>query len=205
MSLPTSSALRTMVSFWAFNMALIHKFGMRYPGFGYTDEEKEQMNTLAQGVSALGYLGFGALNAVFFMALAGFVMGFGVIPLVFVLDPTHQSDAVILSCLGFGIAVAIGLGLPTSLGLSGFTFHALGKKPLVPEIADPAIAALGRKIFRQLLRAGIVVGVLFVPFLIFGMTQAGEHTLEFVARVVATVAPFALLLLLVAAIQRKDA
>ncbi|HMU39669.1 MAG TPA: hypothetical protein PKE31_11730 [Pseudomonadota bacterium] len=211
------SAVFTLVSYWAYNMTQLHNLGIRYPGFGYTDEEKQQLEALAKQVTVFGYMGFGVLNAVYFLGLAGFVMGAGAFPLMFLLDPTHQSGGVFLACMGFGIAVSIGLGLPTSMGLAALTLHAMGKRPGATTSSEPpapinpsnpsnpiteaVVSALFRRIRYQLLRAGAVAGVLFIPWMIFGLTEAGEHTIAFLQRVVMTLSPFALLLLIVSALS----
>ncbi len=202
MSEAASRSVRTIVSHWAHNMTLMHNLGISYPGFGYTEEEKQQLGALAKGVSSLGHLGFGFLNAVYFCALAGFVMGYGAIPLAFLLDPTHQSAGVFFGCMGLGIAIGIGFGVPASMGLTALTFRLFGKEPQAPDVSDDTVAALYRKMYRQLLRAGVVTGVLIGPWVLFGMTKTGGHLIEFLTRVVVTLAPFAFLLLVLTAFLR---
>jgi len=181
-------------------MTLLHNLGIGYPGFGYTEEEKQQLGALAKGVTMSGHLGFGSLNALYFFALAGFVMGYGAIPLAFLLDPTHQSAGVFFGCMGLGIALGIGLGIPTAMGLTALTLRLFGKQPQPTEVSDEVIATLYRKMHRQLLRAAIVAGVLIGPWVLFGLTQTGGHLIEFAKRVTVTIVPFAAVLLIFSAL-----
>lgn len=202
MSEAVSSSVRIILQHWAYNMTLLHNFGVSYPGFGYTEEEKQQLGVLAKGVSMSGHLGFGSLNALYFFALAGFVMGYGAIPLAFLLDPTHQSAGVFFGCMGLGIAVGIGLGVPTAMGLTALTLRLIGKEPQPTEVSERVISALYRKMHRQLMRAAIVAGVLIGPWVLFGMTQVGGQFMELLKRVVVTLSPFVAVLLILSALLR---
>ena len=45
---------RSVIQYWAYNMNLIHRGGMEWPGFGYTKDEKEQREARAKGIPILG-------------------------------------------------------------------------------------------------------------------------------------------------------
>ncbi|MBP6608050.1 MAG: hypothetical protein KA258_00600 [Deltaproteobacteria bacterium] len=204
MSDAVSPSVRIILQHWAYNITLLHNLGVSYPGFGYSEEEKQQLGQLAKGVTVSGHLGFGMLNALYFLFLAGLVMGYGAMPLAFLLDPSHQSAGVFFGCLGLGLALGIGLGIPTAMGLTALTLRWLGKEPQPTEVDAKTIVALYRKLHHQLMRAAIVAGVLIGPFVLFGMTQVGGQLLEFVKRVVVTVTPFALVLLILSAMLRGE-
>jgi hypothetical protein len=153
MSDAVSPSVRIILQHWAYNITLLHNLGVSYPGFGYSEEEKQQLGQLAKGVTVSGHLGFGMLNALYFLFLAGLVMGYGAIPLAFLLDPSHQSAGVFFGCLGLGLALGIGLGIPTAMGLTALTLRWLGKEPQPTEVDAKTIVALYRKLHHQLMRA----------------------------------------------------
>lgn len=202
MSEGVSSSVRILMQHWAYNMTLWHNFGVSYPGFGYTEEEKQQLGALAKGVSLSGFLGFGSLNTLYFLALAGFVMGYGAMPLAFLLDPSHQSAGVFFGCLGLGLAVGIGLGIPTAMTLTALTLRLIGDPPKQTEVSDEVVAKLAQKMGKQLVRAGVVAGVLVGPWVLFGMTQVGAQVMELLRRVVVTLSPFVLVILVLSALLR---
>ena len=101
-------------------------------------------------------------------------------------------------------ALGIGLGIPTAMGLTALTLRWRGKEPQPTEVDAETVGARYRKLHHQLMRAAVVAGVLIGPFVLFGMTQVGGQLLEFVKRVVVTVTPFALVLLILSALLRGE-
>lgn len=198
----TSTTARNVLQYWAFNMTGLHNLGISWPGFGYTDEEKRQLAQLRESVPAGRYVAFGALNAVYIIALAAFVMSLGVIPSILLIDPTHQDGAVILSCLAVGVAVSIGLGVPVAMGMSALTLKLLGKENPPGAVSDADVAKLYGKMLRQLGRAALWVGILFVPLMVFGMTRVGTQVFALVRTGIVLLTPFALLWMVMVAAGR---
>jgi hypothetical protein len=47
--------LALLVRYWAYNMSLIHRRGGSWPGFGYSDEERATLQSIAGKVPGLEY------------------------------------------------------------------------------------------------------------------------------------------------------
>lgn len=198
----TPTTARSVLQYWAFNMAGLHNLGISWPGFGYTDPEKQQLQQLRESVPAGRYLLFGLFNTVYVIALAAFVMTVGVIPSALLIDPGHQDTVVILSCLALGVAISVGLGVPVAMGLSALTLKLMGKDNPPGTVPDAEVARLYRKMLGQLGRAALLVAVLFVPFMLFGMTRIGGQALSLLRTAVTVLTPFALVWLVLAAMGR---
>lgn len=203
MSDPKIPAWRSVIQYWAYNMNLIHRASMEWPGFGYTDTEKEQLAALATGVSFGQHLAFLFLNAVLFIALAGFVVGFGVLPIATLLDPEHKSGLVFLGCLAAGAVVCLGFGLPATMGYTSVILNAIRPPSEPGAVSEEQAAELYRKMNRQITRMGVIMGVLLIPLVIFGRTQIGGHVLELAQRLIGTLMPFALLITVLRALGPK--
>jgi hypothetical protein len=61
--------LALVVRYWAFNMTLIHDRGSNWPGFGYSDEEKAKLGSIAAKVPGVEYSVWLALVVVFTLAI----------------------------------------------------------------------------------------------------------------------------------------
>lgn len=203
MSDTKSPAWRSVVQYWAYNMNLIHRGGMEWPGFGYSDAEKEQLAALSTGLSFGQYLAFLFLNSILFISLAGFVVGVGVIPVATLLDPEHKSGGVFLGCLAVGAVVCLGFGIPATMGYTAVILNAI-KSPKEPgAVSDEQAATLYHKMNHQITRMGVIMGILLVPIVLFGRTQIGGHFFELAQRVVTTFMPFAVLITVLRAMAPK--
>ena len=187
-------AWRSVVQYWAYNMNLIHRGSMEWPGFGYTDAEKEQLAALATGLSFGQYLAFLFLNSILFIALAGFVVAVGVLPIATLLDPEHKSGMVFLGSLGGGAVLCLGFGIPATMAYTAVILNAI-KSPSEPgAVSEEQAAALYHKMNYQITRMGVIMGVLLVPLVIFGRTQIGGQVVALAKQVITAIMPFALLI-----------
>jgi hypothetical protein len=194
---------RSVIQYWAYNMDLIHRGAMEWPGFGYTKDEKEQLSALAAGLSGWKFIAFLFLNALFFIGLAGVVIGVGVMPIAALLDPTHQSGMVFLGCLGVGAVVCLGFGIPATMGLTAVTLNLIASPSEPGPLSDEQAAALYHKMNRQITRMGVTMGVLLVPLVLFGRTQIGGQFLAFTKQLILAVMPFAVVLTVLRAMAPK--
>jgi hypothetical protein len=175
-------------------MNLIHRGAMEWPGFTYTDEEKEQLSSLAAGLTSFKFGAFLFVNTVIFITLAAIVVWFGVMPMATVLDPEHKSGLIFLLCLALGAAVSLGLGLPASLAFSSMTMNAISGPVDPGPVTEEQAAALYRKMQFQITRMGLIMSFLLVPLVIVGRTELGGKIIEFVRSAIVMIAPFAVLL-----------
>ena len=186
-------AWRSVIQYWAYNMNLIHRGAMEWPGFTYTSEEKEQLSSLAAGLTGSKFGAFLLLNTVIFIALAAIVIWFGVMPMATVLDPQHKSGLIFLMCLSLGAVVSLGFGLPASLAFSSMAMNVLGGPGDPGPVTEEQAAALYHKMQFQITRMGVIMGLLLVPLVIVGRTELGGKVLEFLRSAIVMIAPFAVL------------
>ena len=203
MSDPKIPAWRSVIQYWAYNMNLIHRLAMEWPGFGYSDEEKEQLAALGSGVSGFRYAAFLLLNSTFFIALAAVVIWLGVMPMATMLDPEHKSGLLFLMCLALGAVLCLGFGIPATMGFTALTMNAISRPTDAGPVTEEQAAALYRKMSFQITRMGVIMSVLLVPLVIFGRTQLGEQVLAFVKSAIVMIMPFALLLTAMRALAPK--
>jgi hypothetical protein len=187
-------AWRSVLQYWAYNMNLIHRGKMEWPGFGYTDAEKEQLAALSAGLSELRFMAFLFVNTVLFLALGAFVFIAGVLPVAVLLDPNHQSGMVFLGSMAGGTVVLLGFGLPATMAWSALALNMLLSQPPPGAVSDEEAAALYHKMNRQITRMGVILGILLIPLVIFGSTRIGGHFMDLAQRIVTTVMPFAVLI-----------
>ncbi len=187
-------AWRSVIQYWAYNMDLIHRGKMEWPGFGYTDQEKEQLAALGSGLPYWKYLAFLVINTVLFLGLAGFVVGVGVLPIATLLDPNHQSGLVFLGALAAGAVVCLGFGIPATMGYAALILNAVSSSSVAGGVSDEQAAVLYHKMNRQITRMGVIMGVLLVPLVIFGRTQIGGQVVALAKQIITAIMPFALLI-----------
>jgi len=69
--------LALLVRYWAFNMNLIHDQGTNWPGFGYTPDEKSQLQSIGRPVPGIEYLVWIAVTVVLFLLILAVVVILG--------------------------------------------------------------------------------------------------------------------------------
>jgi hypothetical protein len=162
-----------VVRYWAFNMTLAAAGGMRWLGFGYTDEETATFKAIAEGYDAIEYYVWLALVVVFYLAIAMIVLAVGMNLLMIAIGGEKnmaQTPAVLFFfSLALELAVAMIVGFPAAMlpaaALTGRLFK-------VPDSGLPAPAAAAHffhKLVFQIARitlialAALLVLWLFVP------------------------------------------
>lgn len=196
MSDAKSQTARTILQYWAHNMTLWHKMGVtNWPGFRYSDEEQKTFATLAEPVSTARYFAFLILNAIYFIAIAGLVVGFGVVPMVMALDPTFASPLTFFCCLGGGAVVCLAFGIPSAMALTAITLRGLLGDIPPSSVSDDEVATLYRKMMSQFVRVGVIVGILFIPGMLFYMTKTGFAAVNLLKKIVVSISPFVMLML----------
>jgi len=144
------------VRYWAVSISLVHAYGYEWPGFGYTDEEKADLETIAETVEGEEFLLFLVINSI--IGILGIILLVlaGLLPAMKVLDPNFKSPAVFYIVFGATVIVEFSLVLPISMALSSTiirTFYSRGKRH---EFAPELIRPLFKKIIWQFLRMGVV-------------------------------------------------
>jgi hypothetical protein len=110
--------LALAVSFWAYNMTVVHDRGQSAPGFGYTDGEQETLRTIARKISLAQFIAWLALTTVFFIVIMAGLLG----TLYFVLnalgetvDPATQPEMVSYVQMASVIVVCLSVGFPLAM------------------------------------------------------------------------------------------
>jgi hypothetical protein len=176
---------------------------MEWPGFAYTSQEKEQLESLASGLSGFQYLAFVLLSATFFIGLAALVIVVGALPVATLLDPGFKSGLTFLGCVLGAAVVCLGFGIPATMGLAATTLNLITRPAHPGPLSDEQAAPLYIKLNDQITRMGGLLVVFVVPLVILGSTRLGGHVLELLERAVFVVAPFIWLMTIVRAMAPK--
>jgi hypothetical protein len=163
--------LALVVRYWAANMTLIHNRGQNWPGFGYSDDEKAEMRSIAEGFPRREYFAWVAIVAVAAIAIFGVVMFAGFSCLTYAIggeqNLANTPDA--LSYLAFGLMIVFcfTIGFPAALllsaALAGRLFRV--KDPDLPDGATTARYC--HKLWFQISRMSAVMIVILLPVWIF--------------------------------------
>src|ERR1700722_3385651 len=162
-------SLALFVRHWASNMTLAYKIGQSWPGFGYSDAEKEEMKTLDQAVSGAEFLtwiavaaGYSILAIAVVVSLVLFV-GFAAIG-----GPEHAGFLFFFCCaMTFGLCSVLPAMVIASATVGRFRKVDLS---LLPE--KTTVARLFRKVRFQFLR-NILIGVPLIFLVMFILDRLG--------------------------------
>jgi hypothetical protein len=154
--------LALLVRYWAFNMTLIHDQGTNWPGFGYTPDEKTQLQSIARPVPGTEYLVWLALTVIFFMLILTVVVIAGMSFL-----PAQAAAPLFFLQLGLDLIICLSVGFPAAMvpaaALTGRWFT-------VSDAALPDRAATAHyfhKLWFQITRIALVGVLVLIPLWIF--------------------------------------
>jgi hypothetical protein len=110
--------LALVVRYWACNMTMVHDKGQDWPGFGYTEEEKGTLRTIAGKVGSLEFFAWIALVALFFIVVTGAIVAaniylssaFGANP-----NPGATSEDILYLQMSCGLVVCVSIGFPLAM------------------------------------------------------------------------------------------
>jgi hypothetical protein len=145
--------------FWSANMDMVHSKGQSWPGFSYSDDEKNAMHNIAASVGSWEFIFFTFVTAVIAIAISA-----GCVGLMFWLLSVHSggdfsrvSGAQFFFTLMLAGVMAISIGMPVSI-LAGAWITPFIFLPAPQSIPD---LDFSRRIFfkasRQIARMGFVV------------------------------------------------
>jgi hypothetical protein len=159
--------LALVVRYWAFNMTLAVAGGMRWPGFGYTDEETAAFKAIAEGYDAFEYYVWLALVVVFYLVIAALVVAVDLNLLTIAIGGQKnmaQTPAVLFFfSLALGLLVAMIVGFPAAMLPAAALTGRLFKVPDSDLPAPDAAAHFFRKLWFQIARVTLIgVGLLVV-------------------------------------------
>ena len=111
--------LSLVVRYWAANMTLIHNRGSNWPGFGYSDEEKEEMRNMAAQVPKGEFMAFATILSVIAIAVFAVVVVAGMYCLIAAIGgeqnmPNTPASLFFLS-LALECIVSLTIGLPAAM------------------------------------------------------------------------------------------
>jgi hypothetical protein len=165
--------LALLVRYWAFNMTLGYRRGMRWPGFGYSEAEQAQLSSIAAGCAATEYYAWVGGCVVFFLIIAALIVMFGMQGLVLAIGgEQHMADTpavLFFFAMALQLVVCFMLGFPAAMlaaaALTGRWFNVA--EAALPD--RPVVAHLFHRLWLQISRVALlgIVAVLllwlFVP------------------------------------------
>lgn len=171
------------VRYWSFNMTLVHQQGATWPGFGYTDEEKQRMKTIAQGFDSTEYyFWMGIVVAAFFAML---------IPLIYTeimsLDPKTTSESSFMIMLATTMMLALSVGFFSAMLIGAFLMGKIFKVPDEQLPDEETTDQLFRKLWFQITRVALVC-----PLVVIGLyfyLPKDSKIVNTLSKVVPVVAP----------------
>ena len=163
--------LALLVRYWAYNMSLIHSQGGNWLGFGYTEEEKAQLQSLSAKVPWLEFAVWLALVVVIYLSLLIVIVLAGMNVLIHAVggdaNMAQTPAALFFLMLALGLVVSLSIGFPTAMlpaaALAGRWF-----KVPDPDLPDRAATAhYFHKLWFQIARVAILGAIALIPLWIF--------------------------------------
>jgi hypothetical protein len=173
-SSPRSSLERwtaLLVRYWAYNMSLIHRQGGNWLGFGYTTEEKAQLQSLSDAVPGLEYAAWLALVVIIYLALLIVTVIAGMNVLIHAIggdaNMSETPVALFFLMLALGLVVSLSIGFPAAMlpaaALAGRWFNVHDAD--LPDRA--ATAHYFHKLWFQIARIAMLGVLALIPLWIF--------------------------------------
>jgi hypothetical protein len=163
--------LALLVRYWAYNMSLIHNQGGNWLGFGYTEEEKAQLQSLSARVPALEFAAWLALVVVIYLALLIVIVLAGMSVLIQAIggdaNMSQTPAALFFLLLALGLVASLSIGFPAAMlpaaALAGRWFRVHDAD--LPDRA--ATAHYFHKLWFQIARIAMVGALALIPLWIF--------------------------------------
>jgi hypothetical protein len=155
-----------LVRYWAYNMTLAFNQGSYYPGFGYSEDEKEEMASFSQECSFGQYLVWTGVVALVAIAVIVATCMPGMYYVIFKTSGTLPASIFYLS-MGMTLVGCFTIGLPVAMLLSSAL---VGRLYGIADSDLPDRATTARffhKMWFQLTRMAIMVVAILVPMWIF--------------------------------------
>jgi hypothetical protein len=163
--------LALVVRYWAANMTMIHDRGQNWPGFGYTEDEKDELRRIGGKSSRTEYYVWVGIAAVIGVAIFGVIMFAGMSLLTYAVggdqNVANTPALVFYLALGLMIVVCFTIGLPAAMLPAAAL---VGRWFKVPEadLPDGAITAhYCHKVWFQISRISVIMMVVLLPGWLF--------------------------------------
>ncbi len=163
--------LALLVRYWAFNMSLIHSRGGNWLGFGYSDDEKTTLSSLAAKVPTPEYFVWVALTAVFYIAIAAVVVTVGMNGLIHVIggeqNMANTPAPLFFAQLALDLGVSFSIGFPLAMLPAAAL---VGRWFAVADAALPGRATTSHyfhKLWFQITRMALVCLLVLIPLWLF--------------------------------------
>ena len=163
--------LALVVRYWAANMTLIHSRGSNWLGFGYTADEKAEMQSIAGKFSGTEYFVWVAVVALIAVAIFAAIVIAGMSCLTYAIggdqNMPNTPDALFYLALALMMVVSLTVGLPAAMlpsaALVGRWFRVADS-----DLPDPATPAhYFHKLWFQIARMTIIMICVVLPLWLF--------------------------------------
>jgi hypothetical protein len=163
--------LALLVRYWSYNMSLIHSRGGNWLGFGYTAEEKAQLQSIADAVPALEFAAWLAYFVVIYLGLLIVIVMAGMNILIHAIggeaNMSQMPAALFFLQLALDLVVSLSIGFPAAMlpaaALAGRSF-----KVHDADLPDRAATAhYFHKLWFQIARVALLGALALIPLWIF--------------------------------------
>jgi hypothetical protein len=164
-------SLALLVRYWAFNMTLVHNGGMDWPGFGYSDAEKDELKSISEKYPSTEFYVWVGLAVVFALAIFALVAVAGMNLLAYASggeqNASHIPAPLFFLALALQLLVSMSLGFPLAMlpaaALTGKFFAVCND-----DLPDRTITAhYFHKLWFQIARIAAVVVAACIPLWLF--------------------------------------
>jgi hypothetical protein len=163
--------LALLVRYWAFNMSLIHRRGGSWPGFGYRDDEKATLESIAAQVPDFEYYVWVSLVALFYLIILVVVVTTGMNALIDVIGGEQNMSKtpapLFFTELALDLVVALSVGFPAAM-LPAAALVGRWFKVADAALPDRAITAhYFHTLWFQITRVSLVALLVLIPLWIY--------------------------------------
>jgi hypothetical protein len=163
--------LALVVRYWAVNMTMIHDRGSNWPGFGYSDAEKDEMRALAAKVPDAEFFWFAGSLTVVAISIFAVIVTAGMSAMVWAIGgKANMPDtpaATFFLGLAMQVVVSFALGLPAAMLICAAL---IGGWYAIPTADLPDRATTARyfhKLWFQITRMSLIMIAAVLPLWIF--------------------------------------
>jgi len=174
--------LALVVRYWACNITMVHDQGQSWPGFGYTEPEKDTLTGIARKVDSVEFFVWMALVVVCFLAFAALITAGGFLWVQHAQPQSAQVSATIFFIqMGSLILVCMAVAFPLAMLIASWASGLLFSPPDT-ELTDHATTVhFIVKLLWQLTRMALLGSVAVVALLLF---VPGHSNIEQLLKVV---------------------
>jgi hypothetical protein len=163
--------LALLVRYWAYNMSLIHARGGTWPGFGYSDDEKATLQSIAGKVQGVEYYVWLALVVVIYIVILTGIVIAGMACLIHAIGGAQNMSKtpapLFFLQLALDLSVSLSIGFPAAM-LPAAALVGRWFRVAAPDLPDRATTShYFHRLWFQITRYAILGVLALIPIWIF--------------------------------------